>query len=261
MAMEGFVKKPNALEKWAWIDEPKTVYIYIRLLLGAAWTETDYRNIHLRRGQIAISQRGFAEKCGMTRQELRTILERLKSTHKITITSTPKVSVITISDYDCTAQQLTHDTTTKQPTNNPMSTQYQPIDNPPTLLYKEDKNIRSEEYAHAREAQPEFFEKVRQAYNTICVSLPPLEYDLTIQQAHLITQARTNLRDVSFEEYFRRVEKSDFLTDRTGGSFKANFEWLLKPANINKILSGNYDCAYTDTTQERPKDYSGSLWD
>lgn len=254
----GFVKISDDLTNWAWISDPKTVYIYVRLLLGAAWTETDYRNVHLKRGQIAISQRDFAEKCGVTYQELRTILNRLISTHKITQSTTHKFSIITLNDYDCNTQSLTQSSTENQRDSNAITTRCQRNSNAPTLLYTDDKIIREQK---SREALPEFFEKVRQTYNTICVSLPPLEYDLTIQQSHLITQAQTNLRDVSFEEYFRRVEKSDFLTGRTGGSFKANFDWLLKPANINKVLSGNYDCAYTDTTQERPKDYSGSLWD
>lgn len=258
----GFVKISDDLINWAWISDPKTVYIYVRLLLGAAWTETDYQNVHLKRGQIAITQQDFAEKCGVTYQELRTILNRLISTQKITQSTTHKFSIITLTDYDCNTQSLTQLSTENQRDSNAIITRCQRNSNAPTLLYTDDKIIR-EQNTHAREALPESlsFENVRQAYNTICVSLPPLECDLTMRHAHLIGQARISLRDVSFEEYFKRVEKSDFLTGRTGGSFKANFDWLLKPANINKVLSGNYDCAYTDTTQERPKDYSGSLWD
>ncbi len=118
----GFVKISGDLRSWAWINDSKTVYIYVRLLLGAAWCETDFRDVHLKRGQIAISQRDFAEKCGVSRQELRTILERLISTHKITQKSTNKFSIITLLDYDCAAQASTRNATTNQPTVNPQIT-------------------------------------------------------------------------------------------------------------------------------------------
>jgi hypothetical protein len=35
------------------------------------------------------------------------------------------------------------------------------------------------------------------------------------------------------------VQDSDFLTGRTG-KFTASFDWIIKPANRQKILEGNY---------------------
>lgn len=139
----GFVKISDDLINWAWISDPKTVYIYVRLLLGAAWTETDYRNVHLKRGQIAISQRNFAEKCGVTYQELRTILNRLISTQKKMQSTTHKFSIITLTDYDCNTQSLTQ-----------LSTESQRDSNAPTLLYTDDKIIREQKL---HEALPESF--------------------------------------------------------------------------------------------------------
>ena len=43
--------------------------------------------------------------------------------------------------------------------------------------------------------------------------------------------------------YFERIHASDFICGRTGnGAGKwASFDWVLKPANMAKILEGNYD--------------------
>ncbi len=247
----GFVKLSDDLISWAWINDPKTVYIYVHLLLGAAWCETDYRNVHLERGQIAISQRDFAEKCGVSRQELRTILDRLISTHKIAQTSTNKISIITLLEYDCATQIPTHNATTNQPISNPQSTQYQPNNNPPTLLYTDNQIIREQK------PRASGFNEIKQLFNSICVSLPPLENDLTITQVHLVEQARINLRDSSFEDFFKRVEASDFLCGRTGG-FRATFDWILKPENMFKILSGNYDRNFKQAPQSAPAQKSWS---
>ncbi len=117
----GFVKLPDDLAVWEWFDDKNTVYVFLRLLLGAAWCEKDFRGVHLERGQLIISQREFAEKCGISRQELRTIINRLISTPRITLTSTPKFSVVTVLDYDCSTHRATHKATANQPTINPPS--------------------------------------------------------------------------------------------------------------------------------------------
>lgn len=62
----GFIKLPDNLPQWDWFDDKNTVYVYIRLLLSAAWSERDYKGTHLERGQLVISQREFAEKCGIS---------------------------------------------------------------------------------------------------------------------------------------------------------------------------------------------------
>lgn len=115
----GFVQLSDDLSSWEWFNDKNTVYVYIRLLLGASWGERDYRGVHLQRGQIVISQREFANKCGISRQELRTILDRLIATHKITQTSTHKFSLITVVEYDCATQTPTRSAPEKQPSINP----------------------------------------------------------------------------------------------------------------------------------------------
>jgi hypothetical protein len=44
-----------------------------------------------------------------------------------------------------------------------------------------------------------------------------------------------------FSDIFQRVERSDFLTGRTGGWGNCCFDWVLKPTNWQKICEGNYD--------------------
>lgn len=90
------------------------------------------------------------------------------------------------------------------------------------------------------------YHEVQALFNSICKSLTPLN-DLTIPQIRLLQQAGINLKNngLTFEEYFKRVEKSEFLTGKSGtSSFKADFNWILKPENMQKVLTGNYDVSY-----------------
>lgn len=135
----GFVQLSDDLTSWDWFDDKNTVYIYIRLLMEASWSERDYKGVHLQRGQLIISQREFADKCGVSRQELRTILDRLTATHKITQTPTRKFSLITMVEYDCATQTPTRNAPENQPTINP-----------PTLLKTNNHTIKQTDNALAR---------------------------------------------------------------------------------------------------------------
>jgi hypothetical protein len=43
-----------------------------------------------------------------------------------------------------------------------------------------------------------------------------------------------------WRDVFERVSRSDFLTG-VSGSWKANYDWIIKPANLQKILEGSYE--------------------
>jgi len=233
----GFVKLSDELTNWAWYSDNNTLLVYIRLLLGAEWHEADYQNVTLQRGQIATTLPKIAQENGVTIRQARTILDRLKTTGKVTVKTVAKFSIITLIDYDCVHENVRQNDS--QLTGERQATR-QSNDSP--TIYKAD--IQNTEVQNTRASG---FNEVKQLFNTICVSLPSLEYDLTITQAHLVEQARINLRNSSFEDFFKRVEASDFLCGRTGrtGGFKATFDWILKPENMFKILSGNYDRSYT----------------
>ena len=45
----------------------------------------------------------------------------------------------------------------------------------------------------------------------------------------------------AFETVFKKAVSSEFLLGKTGGTFRASFDWLLSPKNFLKTLEGNYD--------------------
>lgn len=90
------------------------------------------------------------------------------------------------------------------------------------------------------------FLEIANLFNAICLTLTPVQSmtDERIRKVYLIQQQYGNSFD--YESFFKRVEKSDFLTGRNGkwytaGEKKANFDWIMKLDNVKKILSGLYD--------------------
>ena len=73
-------------------------------------------------------------------------------------------------------------------------------------------------------------------YNSVCVSLPRVT-ELTERHRLLLSK----LPPMDFAEYFRRVERSDFLTGRSGKWKGCSFDWLLRPDTARKVRGGMYD--------------------
>lgn len=97
-----------------------------------------------------------------------------------------------------------------------------------------------------RENNKDKFLEIANLFNAICLTLTPVQSmtDERIRKVYLIQQQYGNSFD--YESFFKRVEKSDFLTGRNGkwytaGEKKANFDWIMKLDNVKKILSGLYD--------------------
>ena len=82
------------------------------------------------------------------------------------------------------------------------------------------------------------YQAVVSSFNQICVSLSKVQKLTDARKRHIKAAVKT-LGDLGFEEYFRMVDASDFLTGRKG-DWKASFDWILNPANMVKVIEGNY---------------------
>lgn len=83
------------------------------------------------------------------------------------------------------------------------------------------------------------YQGVVDLFNSVCVSLPKVQ-KLSDKRRKLIVNAGKLLGEMSFEGFFNLVESSDFLTGRNGKWSGCGFDWILNPANLTKIIEGNY---------------------
>ena len=174
-----------------------------------------------------------------------------QSTDKPTESDTPQTGKVT--------QQTTH------LLNENRHTDFSEIDTP-TYIIRNKEILRSEETARTRAsgAVSNVLETAVREYNENCKSLEPLTGELSYHQGRLVVEAFKELHDVSFAEYFQRVEASDYLTGRTSRGYKTDFNWLIRPENVAKVLSGKYDRNFESgavTTSPAKKDYDEPLWD
>lgn len=95
----GFVAFPRGLTAWEWYDNPNTCRLFFHLMLTANWEPKNWHGIVIEPGSRVASIQGLATETGLTIQNVRTSLKRLKSTGYLTIKKTNKYSVVSINRW------------------------------------------------------------------------------------------------------------------------------------------------------------------
>lgn len=98
--MEGWVKIHSKILKWEWYTDTVTKVVFLHCLLRANFDERDWRGIEIERGSFISTIAALAGELSLTPFQVRSALEKLKKTGEITIKTTNKFSIITISNYE-----------------------------------------------------------------------------------------------------------------------------------------------------------------
>ena len=80
MLEKGFVKLYRSLLKWEWYDDPKTLKLFIHLLMTVNIEDSHWHGIEVPKGSRVTSIRALAGELHFTNREIRTHLARLEST-------------------------------------------------------------------------------------------------------------------------------------------------------------------------------------
>ena len=81
---------------------------------------------------------------------------------------------------------------------------------------------------------------IKDTFNTTCPSYPSIRTLSESRKKAIKARLNTYTLDEIFEA-FRKAEASDFLKGKNDRNWIATFDWIMKDANIAKILDGNYD--------------------
>ena len=119
-----------------------------------------------------------------------------------------------------------------------MSPDMSPDKSPDVAFTEEDKEREKEE--DKKEIKKTDYNGIKDAYNNLCPSLPSVR---TLSDARKkAIKARLNTYTVEdLHEAFKKAEASDFLKGKNESNWQADFDWILKDANLAKILDGKYD--------------------
>lgn len=97
--MNGWIKLHRSILEWEWYNDNNTKIVFLHLLLTANHKEKKWQGITIKRGQKLTSLQHLAEETNLSMQQVRTALDKLKSTNEITTKSTNKNTLITVEKY------------------------------------------------------------------------------------------------------------------------------------------------------------------
>jgi hypothetical protein len=97
----------------------------------------------------------------------------------------------------------------------------------------------------AKNGQVPYLE-IQEAFNTILGDFFPRCNAMTKQRKDALrmrfkTDEKTRTLEWWREQFFPLIARSEFLTGRNGKWTNCNFDWILKPANFQKIREGTYN--------------------
>jgi len=129
---KGFVKIHRKFTEWEWYDDHNTSRLFLHLLLTVNYKPTKYRGMNVPAGATITGRVRLADETGLSQQNIRTSLTRLKSTSDLTTKKTPHGTIYQLVNWQ-KYQLLTSDLTTSQPELNQSLTTFKEV--------KEDKEV------------------------------------------------------------------------------------------------------------------------
>ncbi len=220
---EGWVKIHRRLIEWEWFGDINTCHLFLYLVLKANHKDKSWQGIDIKRGQLVTSFQSLSEAMPLSIRQIRTSLDKLKSTGEVTSKATNKFTILTIekySEYQGIEGEVTSKATNKRQTNDKQM-----------ATTKECKNDNNEKNINNFEKFWESFGKVGSKKDA------EKAYDKSIQNG------------VGYEEIIRGVEQYEIYR-------RANASWY-KSKHASSWLNGE---RWKDEYGGKPKEPESGEW-
>ena len=98
--LNGYIKLFRKLIRWGWYQDNVVKCLFIHCLLCASYKDFEWMGMELKAGQFITGRKKLAEELGFSEQQIRTAIRKLESTGEISIFSTNKYSIITVTNLE-----------------------------------------------------------------------------------------------------------------------------------------------------------------
>ena len=209
MKSNGYIKFHRKFKDWRWYKDRNVKDLFIHLLFEANWKDDNFQDIVIKRGSLTTGRKKLATDTGLSQQEIRTAITKLKSTNEITTKATNKYTVITVVNYD----------------------KYQGNNN--------DSNQQNNQQPTKRATTTKELKELKEYYNSVS----------GLKNIRGISDKRgksvnARINDYSLKDVYTMIDNvgsSEFLQGGNDKGWSATFDWCFNPNNFLKILEGNYN--------------------
>ena len=97
---EGYIKLHRQIIEWEWYKNHNVKILFFHCLLRANHKDNKWQGITVKKGSFITSYLKLAQEVKLTERQIRTALNKLKSTGEMSCQSTSQYTVITINNWD-----------------------------------------------------------------------------------------------------------------------------------------------------------------
>jgi len=129
MFKNGFIAIHRKMAEWEWYHDTNVVRVFLHCLIKANWKEKNWQGNIIPRGTFITSYQHLADETSLSVRNVRTALKKLKTTSEVTIKTTNKFTMISITNYNeyqDIDKQSDKQTTIKRQSNDKQTTTTEP---------------------------------------------------------------------------------------------------------------------------------------
>lgn len=229
-----YLKLYYKLLEWEWYTNPNVMRLFIHCLLKANRYEKKWQGITIKAGSFVTSYENLAFETGLTVRQVRTAIEKLKTTNELTHKGHSQYSIITVNNwnlYQANDKQNDKQMTNERQTNDKQMT-----------TTRECKNVKNDRVSINSEKK--FLDPF--VTNPLIRFFKDEYFKIFNNKPYLTAIERNKLCELSsdIEDFkgtipivLKKLKEVDFGFD----NWKPTASWLLKDSNYTAILNGAYD--------------------
>lgn len=152
--MEGWIKIHRKMLEWEWYNDNNTKVLFLHLLLTANHKDKKWQGETIKRGQKITSLQHLAEETNLSVRQVRTSLNKLKSTNELTIKTTSRFTLITIEKYSDYQDKDEEDDKVNDKQDDKQTTNKRQTNDKQTTTNKNEKNDKNEKNKRNNKEKP-----------------------------------------------------------------------------------------------------------
>lgn len=206
----GYIRLFRSMKDWEWFTDVNTAHLFVYCLLRANYSSLKWQGKTLKKGSFVTSLSNLADSTGLSIQQVRTSLKKLKSTQEITYTSTQRYTVVNVCNYSVFQNEKANINTNSITNSNKRITNEQHTDNKRITTDNKRNNIERE-YRENFEILIKYAE-LKKAKNPVAYA------DKVMQSPNIedvIKNCKVELENAKiFEEKMKKIEQEKIEEER-----------------------------------------------
>lgn len=158
--MVGWIKLHRSLKDWEWYSDINATRLLVHLLVSVNYEDKKWKGILIESGSMVLSWNSLSNSCGLSIQQCRTSMNKLKKSKEVTIKSTNKYQVVSLVKW----KELQNESELVNKQTNNQITSNQQSNNKQVTTTKEYNNKRNKEIKNLLEYRMSEFKNSLQSY-------------------------------------------------------------------------------------------------